>query len=164
MAKISLIAAMDQNRAIGYHNQLPWHLPADLAHFKRLTLNKPVLMGRKTHEAIGRPLPQRKNLIITREKNYRADGCEVFHGIEEAFAKVDAQPEVMVIGGAEIYQQCLPFAHSLYLTLIQHEFKGDTFFPVWNTSEWQETSRQAYQADANNNYPYSFVQLERICR
>ncbi len=162
MAKICLVAAMDQNRVIGYRNQLPWHMPADLRHFKSVTIGKPVLMGRRTFEAIGRPLPKRRNLIVTHNPGYQAQGGEVFHDLAAALAEVKAQAEVMVIGGGEIFAQCLSIAQTMYLTFIQHAFKGDAFFPAWNSSEWQEVSREEHSADADNPYPYSFVQLERV--
>ena len=161
MAKISLIAALGNNRVIGWHNQLPWHLPADLRHFKDLTLGKPVLMGRKTHESIGRPLPERLNLVVTRDDNFTVSGCQIFHSIPAALAHVANEPEIMVIGGAEIFAACLPQAHTLYLTSIRHDFAGDSFFPTWDAEAWQEVERLDCKPDEKNPYDYSFVTLKR---
>ncbi|MDF2867085.1 MAG: folA [Gammaproteobacteria bacterium] len=162
MIKISLIAAMDKNHVIGNQNKLPWHLPADLKHFKELTLNKPIIMGRKTFESIGRPLPERKNIIITRDSLFRAEGCHIYHSIPEALAKVAAESEVMIIGGAAIFEQCLPLAQTLYLTIIEHDFVGDTYFPVLNPAEWREIAHQNGEPDEKNPYNYSFITLKRV--
>ena len=131
MKKISISVAIGKNRVIGCENQLPWHLPNDLKHFKQLTLNKPVIMGRKTYESLGKPLPNRRNVIITRNKNYQASGCEIFSSLQEAIDKIDA-PEIIIIGGESIYTQALPLATHLYLTFVDAEIQGDTFFPEIN--------------------------------
>jgi len=163
MPTISIIAAMDANRLIGSENQLPWHLPADLQYFKKVTTGKPVLMGRRTHESIGKPLPGRLNIIVTKDKNYSAPECIVAHSIEQAIAFAENQPEIMVIGGASFYQQILPLAQRLYLTQIQgDDFSGDAYFPAWKDSEWIEEKREDHQPDEKNNYAYSFVVLTRI--
>jgi dihydrofolate reductase len=161
MTKISMIAAMDQNRVIGQQNKLPWHLPADLQHFKQLTLGKPIIMGRKTYESIGKPLPQRTNVIITHNQHYRVAGCQVMHSIKDAITTFAAEPELMVIGGTTIFEQCLPLAQTLYLTLIQHSFAGDTYFPQWNPTQWLEIEHQECAPDKMNPYPYRFSTLVR---
>jgi dihydrofolate reductase len=159
--KLSLIAAMAENRVIGHENRLPWHLPADLQHFKAITLGKPVLMGRKTWESIGRPLPGRTNIVITRDAGYVAEGCVVAHSLEEAVAAAGEAAEVMVIGGAQLYRQALPLADTLYLTLVHAEIQGDTRFPAWQPGEWRETARIDHEADDRNPHAYSFITLER---
>jgi len=159
--KLSIIAAMDRNRLIGADNQLPWHLPADLHFFKRTTLGKPILMGRKTFDSIGRPLPGRRNVIISRNPNYQAAGCDVVHSIEEALKLVRESEEVMLIGGATLYEQALPLAQRLYLTLIDAEFEGDAWFPNYpQLGNWQEISHEKQQADEKNRLDYAFVILE----
>jgi dihydrofolate reductase len=159
--KLSLIAAMADNRVIGHENRLPWHLPADLQHFKAITLGKPVLMGRKTWESIGRPLPGRTNIVITRDAGYVAEGCVVAHSLEEAVRAAGEAAEIMVIGGAQLYRQALPLADTIYLTLVHAEFQGDTRFPDWQPKEWRETARIDYAADDRNPHAYSFITLER---
>lgn len=160
--RISLIAAMGKNRAIGMDGAMPWHLPADLKHFKALTMDKPVIMGRRTHEAIGRPLPGRLNIVITRDANYRAEGCYVAHSIDDALRAAAEYEEVMVIGGAELYAQLLPHADRLYLTEIGHDFDADTFFPAFDKSHWQEIASEDNEPDERNPYRYRFAVLERI--
>ena len=127
--KISIIVAMADKRVIGHDNRLPWHLPADLKHFKATTMGKPIIMGRKTWESIGRPLPGRTNIVVTRDPRYTADGCVVVHSIDAALQACSGNEEVMVIGGAEFYRQVLPEASTLYLTLVHDEFEGDALFP-----------------------------------
>ena len=156
--KISMIAAMAHDRVIGKDNQMPWHMPADLAHFKRVTLGKPVLMGRKTFESIGRPLPGRRNLVISRNPDYQADGIEVVGSVESALTLlVDNEvAEVMVIGGGHLYAELLPKADCLYLTRIELEVEGDTRFPAFADEQWQCVEREVHQADEKNPHPYSF--------
>ena len=156
---ISAIAAMADNRIIGKNNQLPWHLPADLKHFKALTTGHPILMGRKTFESIGRPLPNRVNIILTRNPNYTATGCIIVTSIEAA---LNAHNELFVIGGADVYRECLPHVQHLYLTIVHHHFDGDTYFPELNMHEWQESSRIRHEPDAENAYAYSFITLQRL--
>jgi dihydrofolate reductase len=158
------IAAIDENRLIGVNNQLPWHLPADLQHFKALTTGHPILMGRKTFESIGRPLPNRLNIIMTRETQLTVPGCEVANSLEAALAIAKKQPsqEIFVIGGAEIYQQLMPYTQRIYLTVVHHAFTGDTFFPAIDMDAWREIGNERHAADANNPYAYSFVTLEKI--
>jgi len=162
MTTVSLIAAMGRGRVIGRANTLPWRLPADLKHFKENTLGKPVVMGRLTYESIGKPLPGRRNIVITRDQSYRAEGCEVVDSIEAALAAAEGAEEVMVMGGAMLYQQMLPSADRLYITYIDSDFEGDAWFPEWVESEWQEISREAHTADETNPHSYSFVVLERL--
>jgi dihydrofolate reductase len=157
MTHLSLIVAMDENRLIGSDNQLPWHLPADLAFFKRTTMGKPILMGRKTYQSIGRPLPGRRNVVITRDPDFKADGCDIAHSIDAALAICCDDDEVMLIGGASLYEQILVRADSLYITHIQHSFKGDAWFPELDTSRWKVAEKQDFAADVNNSYPFSFV-------
>jgi len=158
---ISLIVAMSRNRTIGQGNALPWHLPADLKYFKRITLGKPIIMGRKTFESIGRPLPGRTNIIVTHELAYRANGCTVVHSIDEAISVAQAHEEVMVIGGATLFEQILPRAERIYLTEIDEEFAGDTFFPELEQCTWREIQREHHVPDEQNTHAYSFVVLER---
>jgi len=160
--KISIVVAMAANRVIGRDNQLPWHLPADLKHFKQTTMGKPILMGRKTWESIGRPLPGRTNIVITRDENYDAPGCVVVHSIEAALQAAAKQDEVMIIGGAEFYRQVLPRTDRIYLTRINEDFEGDTLFPELISSEWQEAGRVDCDADDNNPHSYSFITLDRV--
>ncbi|BBQ54399.1 type 3 dihydrofolate reductase [Aeromonas jandaei] len=156
--KISMIAAMAHDRVIGKDNQMPWHMPADLAHFKRVTLGKPVLMGRKTFESIGRPLPGRRNLVISRNPDYQADGIEVVGSVEAAMALLadNEVAEVMVIGGGHLYAELLPKADCLYLTRIELEVEGDTRFPAFADEQWQCVEREVHQADEKNPHPYRF--------
>lgn len=161
--QISIIAAMTDQRVIGYHNQLPWQMPADLAHFKQITLHHPVIMGRKTYQSIGRPLPQRTNIIITRDEKFKADNCLVFHELPQAiqFLQQQAHQEIFIIGGAEIFTQALPLVHRLYLTLIHAEIAGDCYFPEWDKKIWREIQHDDRAPDAKNPYAYSFVTLQR---
>ena len=161
---ISIIAAIDRNRLIGVENRLPWRLPADLRHFKRVTMGKPILIGRKTYESIGRPLPGRHNIVVTRDRDFSVEGCTVVSSIERTLAAAGPYPELVVIGGASFYGQLMPVAQRIYLTLIDAEFEGDTFFPVYQPTEWKEVSRDDFQPDEENPYPYSFVVLERVRR
>ena len=157
---ISFIVAMDIQQAIGLGNQLPWRLPADLAYFKKTTMNHIVLMGRKTFDSIGKPLPNRTNVILTQNREYEAEGCMVVHSIAEALdlAKTD---EVFVIGGAEVFQLFIPFAERLYITLIEHEFEADTFFPEFDIEEWELASSEDGVHDDKNPYDYSFLVYEK---
>jgi dihydrofolate reductase len=160
--KIAIVVAMADNRVIGRDNRLPWHLPADLRHFKQVTVGKPVLMGRKTHESIGRPLPERTNIVVTRDRSYEAPGCIVVHSIESALKAAGDHEEVMVIGGTDFYWQLLPKADRIYLTLVHAEFEGDALFPELDECEWREVERADCAPDEKNPWPYSFIRLERI--
>lgn len=158
---IAFILAMDQNRIIGLNNDLPWRLPADLAYVKKTTMGHTILMGRKTYESIGRPLPGRRNVIFTRNTDFSAAGCEVVHTLEEALEKY-AMERLFVIGGAEIYRLFLPVVDRMYITEIHHEFVGDTYFPEVDHSEWKEVSRERGVRDEKNLYDYDFVVYDRI--
>jgi dihydrofolate reductase len=158
---ICLIAALDRNGLIGRDNALPWRLPADLQHFKRLTLGKPIVMGRLTWESLGRPLPGRHNIVLTRDPAYHAEGASVVYSVDAALAAAGAVDEVMVIGGAALYRTLLPRAARLYLTRIDAAFDGDAWFPEIDPAAWREVAREAHAADARNPYPYAFVTLER---
>jgi dihydrofolate reductase len=155
-----MIAAMAKNRVIGKENQMLWHLPADFAWFKRCTLGKPIIMGRKTFESIGQALPGRQNIVITRNSQFCATGVEVADSLENALALDDQADEVMIIGGGSIYQSSLPMASRLYLTYIQADIHGDTCFPEFGI-EWYETYREKYPQDEKNAYDMSFVILEK---
>ncbi len=159
---VSLIWAMADNRVIGIENRLPWKLPADMQWFRKQTMGKPIVMGRLTFESFGaRPLPGRRNLIVSRNPDYRAEGAEVFDSLEAALAATAEDEEVMVIGGASLYTQALPLADRLYMTLVHTEVEGDAHFPDFDRNQWQEMERMDSDADEKNPYPYSFVVLER---
>ncbi len=159
--QISIIAAMAENRVIGRDNALPWRLPADLQHFKALTVGKPIVMGRKTWESLPGLLPDRIHIVITSDTGYRADGCIVVNSLQAALAAAGDSPEIMVVGGALIYQQALPLAKRIYLTLVHAAVEGDTLFPELGMDEWHELERVQHMADAQNPYPYTFLTLER---
>lgn len=158
---ISLIVALAENHVIGANNRLLWRLPAELQYFKRTTIGKPIIMGRKTHESIGRALPGRRNIVISRQADFQAEGCDVVDSLDAALALVKDCEEVMIIGGAQIYQQALPLADRLYLTWVHHAFEGDTFFPAWSPEQWREISREQRAADEQNPYDLTFTVLER---
>lgn len=158
---ISGIVAVSENRVMGRDNQLPWHLPADLRHFKAITMGKPILMGRKTFESIGRVLPGRVNVIITSDVNYQAPGCLVAPTIDTALKSVEYCNEVFVIGGASLFQCMMPLIQRLYLTLIHHSFEGDVLFPELDWSAWNEIERINHQPDMENHYAYSFITLNK---
>ena len=161
MTRLSLIVAMDENRLIGSENGLPWQLPADLAFFKRTTMGKPIVMGRRTFDSIGRALPGRRNIVITRDPNFDAPGCDIAGGIDEALALCARGEEIMLIGGASLYEQTLQRADCLYVTRIHHSFEGDTWFPEFDESEWQLETRADFEADSRNAYAYSFIKFVR---
>jgi len=157
MPIISLIVAMANNRVIGKDKEMPWHLPADLAHFKAKTLGKPIVMGRKTYESIGRPLPGRLNIVMSRNKDYAIEGCEVVSSLEEALVLVKDVEEVMIIGGGYLYEEALPLADKLYLTFIDLEVHGDTLFPDYEKLPLTEITREKHLKDDKNPYNYEFV-------
>ncbi len=160
---VSLIVAVGGAGEIGKDGRMPWHLPADLKHFKAMTLGKPVLMGRKTLAAIGRPLPERRNLVLTRDAGFKAAGCETVHSLDEAVSLAAPAPELMVIGGGEVYRLAWARADRVYLTRIQASVEGaDTFFPALEPTDWRELSRSDHTADAKNPYAYSFLLFERL--
>lgn len=158
--KISMIAAMAHDRIIGKDNSMPWHLPADFAWFKRCTMGKPIVMGRKTFESIGRPLPGRLNIVISRNPDFAPQGITVVNDIAAAKLAAGDVPELMIIGGGSIYQACLPMADSLYLTFIDADLDGDTQFPNWGNN-WQVVAKEHHDSDANNAYAMEFVILAR---
>jgi dihydrofolate reductase len=161
-AVLELVVAVAENAVIGRGNQLPWHLPADLRHFKSLTLGKPVLMGRKTYESIGKALPGRTNIVLSRSEGFAPADCVVVKTLDHARSAAGAQPALMVIGGAEIYRQCLPFAGRIHLTLVHARIEGgDTVFTGWRGPEWDEAWREYHEADEKNAHAYSFITLER---
>ncbi|MCJ1907440.1 dihydrofolate reductase [Planococcus ruber] len=156
---ISLMVAHDPNRVIGINNELPWHIPEDLAYFKKHTVGKSIIMGRNTFESIGRPLPKRKNIVVTRNEHYHADGIEIVHNLDEAMERGKGMnDEIMVIGGEQIFRSILPKADRLYITLVQKEFEGDTFFPEYG-NEWELVSRSDHLSSAG--IPFSYLVYER---
>lgn len=157
---ISLIWAMDQQRLIGANNQMPWHLPADMVWFRQHTLGKSVMMGRKTFDSLGKPLPNRQNIILSRQHDLSMEGCQVLHHLDDVLARAENQ-ELMVIGGAEIYRLMLPFAQRLYCTTIDATFTGDAWFPQLDMSVWQRTHHVQHAADEKNKYAYHFSIYER---
>lgn len=158
---LCIVAAMGRNLAIGKDGRMPWHLPAELQHFKRTTLGKPVAMGRKTYEAIGRPLPGRQNLVISRNRAYQATGCQVVASLVEAVHAAEGS-ELMIIGGGELYRQALPLASRMVLTMIDIEPEADTWFPQWDASEWQLLSSDCHAADADNPLDYEINEWRRL--
>ncbi len=159
--RLSIIVAMDDNQLIGKDNALPWHLPADLGYFKKTTTGKTVLMGRKTYESIGFPLPNRRNVVVSRNTDFEAQGCEVVGSIDAALELSKDDDEVMVMGGASFYEQMLPSADRLYITQIEGEYEGDAHFPKFDRSEFREISRESHTPDEKNPHTYHFTILER---
>ncbi|MCR8922196.1 dihydrofolate reductase [Dasania sp. GY-MA-18] len=165
--KISMIVAVAENGVIGRNNQLPWYLPEDLKYFKRVTMAKPIVMGRKTFESIGRPLPGRSNIVVTRNTHFSAEGVKVVGSIDEAIkladdiAVIDGAKELMIIGGAQLYADILPKVDRLYLTEVHAVVEGDAFFPEIDREMWREVAREKYLASGPNTYDYSFVVLDR---
>jgi len=160
--KISLIVAMASNRVIGLNNQMPWHLSADLKRFKKITLGSPIVMGRKTFESIGRPLPGRTNIIISRNPIYKQQGCLVVNDVETGLRMgCQIANEIFVIGGSELYEALLPVADTLYITLINKQFPGDTLFPKIDANHWTETEREDISNDPDVSFSYSFLKLVR---
>ena len=157
MTTISLIAAMAKNRAIGIENRLPWRLPADLQHFKRLTVGKPIIMGRNTWESLPGLLPDRPHIVLTRTPGYEAKDATVAHDIDAALSASREVDEVMIVGGAAIYQAFLPLADRLYLTRVHTEVEGDTFFPEFDETVWRLTEQEDHQSDEKNPFAYSFL-------
>ncbi len=155
--QLSLIVAMANDRVIGVNNQLPWHLPPDLQHFKSLTMGKPIIMGRSTFESIGKPLPGRKNIVLSRSIT-QIDGCEVYASLEAALATLSAEPEVMVIGGAQLYASVIGRVDCMYLTLIDKQVEGDSFFPEWNPQDWQTLVKSSHEYD---DFCYHYLSLKR---
>jgi len=160
--RLTIVAALDEDDLIGAGGRLPWHLPADLARFRRLTLGRPVLMGRRTYESIGRALPGRDNLVITSRRGYRAPGCRVVADLEAALAACRERPEAMIIGGARLYAAALGRCTRMHLTRVHHRFRGDTRFPPYDPREWLVRARETREPDAANPYRLTFLTLERV--
>ncbi len=161
---ISIIAALAENRIIGVNNTLPWRLPNDLKHFRRLTTGHAIIMGRKNYESIGKPLPGRTNIVVTRNRDYRAGGCLIAYSVNEALALARDDSEIFIIGGADIFRETLARTDRLYLTRVHAEVPGDIYFPAFDAGEWREISRERHEPDERHAYAYSFVVLERIKR
>ncbi len=159
--KISIIAAIAQNNAIGLNNQLIWHLPIDLQFFKKITLNAAIIMGRKTFDSIGKALPKRTNIVISSNPNFQAPGCIVVQNLKEAIAQSDSE-EVFIVGGASIYEQSMQIAHKLYITHVHHTFKADTFFPAIDPKLWKAVSKEDHFKDEKHAYEFSFVIYEKV--
>jgi len=160
---LSIIVATDLSGCIGIENKLPWHLPADLAYFKKATTGHTVVMGRKTFDSIGRPLPNRKNVVLTRDQEWIKDGVEVVHSVEELIKSFSLnEEEVFIIGGSQLYKACLPHAKRIYRTLIHGNFNGDAYFPVVDESEWKLISNQKGNVDKKNLYEHEFMIFEKI--
>jgi dihydrofolate reductase len=159
---ISLLLAMDRNNGIGLGNKMPWRLPADLAYFKALTLGHTIVMGRRTFESVGsKPLPGRRNVVLTRDSSFRAEGCETAHSLEEALQRYAGEEELFIVGGGEIYAKSMPYADKLYITVIDHEFEVDTHFPQVNEAEWRIASEKPGVRDERNPYDFVFRVYER---
>lgn len=158
---ISLIVAMDENRAIGYKNKLPWNLPSELKYFRETTKGKPVIMGRRTFDSIGRPMPERLNIVVTRDRSYRADNCIVVNSKEDALKAAKDSSEIMVIGGAEIYRLFFPMANRLYITKVHGAFEADTYFPEFNEDEWVKVRESFVEKGSENSHSYTIMVLER---
>ncbi|HZG18180.1 MAG TPA: dihydrofolate reductase [Candidatus Bathyarchaeia archaeon] len=159
---ISLIFAMDRNRLIGKNNELPWYLPADLQYFKRITSGHTVIMGRKTYDSIGKPLPNRKNVVITRDSYLRLEGCMTCTSIPEVLDIIGTEEEAFVIGGAEVYKQFLPVADRMYITFIDESFEGDAYFPPYEEEQWRLIHTEQGIKDEKNPYEYRFTVWERV--
>ncbi|WP_370279257.1 type 3 dihydrofolate reductase [Pontibacterium sp.] len=166
--RLAIIVAQAENRVIGINNKLPWHLPEDLRYFKQVTMSKPIIMGRKTYESIGRPLPGRTNIVISRQEGYAPEGVKVVPSLEaaielaESICVIDGAEEAMVIGGAQIYEQALTRADRLYLTQVHASVEGDAWFPAFAMEEWREVGREDFTAMEPNPYDYSFIVLDRV--
>lgn len=157
---VSIIVAIGENHAIGKNNQLLWHMPNDLKHFKEITSGRTIIMGRKTFDSVGKPLPRRRNIVVTRQ-DITIPGCEVVKSIEDGLALCKGEDEVFIGGGAEIYKLAMHLTNRIYLTIIHKSFDADTFFPEIDKSEWKEVKREDFKPDEKNSLPYSFITLER---
>ncbi|RYG08828.1 MAG: dihydrofolate reductase [Chitinophagaceae bacterium] len=162
MNNLSIIVAISENNAIGKDNQLLWHLPADLKHFKEITTGHTIIMGRKTYDSIGKPLPNRRSIVITRNPNLAIEGVEVVTSLAAAIELCKQDEEAFIIGGAEIYQQAVPLSSRVHLTRIHQYYDADAFFPILNPTEWKEINSITYPADDKNNVAYTFSTLERV--
>ena len=159
---LSIIAAMARDRVIGRDNRLPWRLPADLQHFKRITMGKPMIMGRKTWESLPGLLPGRRHIVVTRDPDYQAEGAEVAHSLDQAMARARDVEEIMLVGGANLYAQAMALASRLYLTEIDTEVEGDAWFPEFDPAGWREVSREAHPEDEQNSCSCTFRVLDRL--
>ena len=159
---LSLIVAMDEQGVIGVNNSLPWRLSSDLENFKKVTMGKPIVMGRKTHSSIGRPLPGRESIIVTRNSDYQAAGCTVLNSLDEVYAYCTDMDEAIIIGGAELYRQTLDRVVRIYLTEVHTRVEGDAFFPAFARGQWRETGRREFAANEKNEYAFSLMVLNRI--
>ena len=157
----SLVVAVAANRVIGRDNALPWRLPADLAHFKKVTMGHPIVMGRRTYESIGKPLPGRKNIVVTRNRAFQAPGCTVVQSLEDAWKAAGDAEEVCVIGGTSLFEEALPIADVIHLTQVEASVEGDTYFPDFDRSQWREKEIARQPADARHAYPIRILELER---
>lgn len=160
--KTAFVVAMDERGLIGRDNDLPWRLSADLQYFRRITMGKPILMGRKTHESIGRALPGRQNIVVSSLPGYQAAGCDVVNSIDKALTVAADADEIMVIGGSSLFEQMFDMADKLYLTRVHAELEGDTWFPEWDKTQWQLISQESHPADEKNDYAYSFEVYQRV--
>ena len=158
---VTIIAAVGRNRALGKNNDLIWHLPADLRRFKSLTRGHHVIMGRKTFESLGRPLPKRTNIIVSRNPEYRAEGCITVNSLQAGLEMAQSDPNPFILGGAEIYKQALSIADFMDLTLVHEDFEADAFFPEFDPVEWELVGREDFEKDEENPYDYSFVQYKK---
>lgn len=165
--KIALIAAMAENNAIGINNKMPWYLPGDLRYFKAVTMGKPIIMGRKTFDSLRKPLPGRTNIVITRDAGYKHEGVTVVHSLDGALkaaedvAFINGTEEIMIIGGAQIYQQALPLAHKIYMTHVYKSFEADTFFPSFDKQQWHETFREEHTTEGCETLKFAYTILEK---
>jgi len=162
--QIAFVVAMDEQRVIGYHNQLPWHLSADLRRFKAITMGKPIIMGSHTFTSIGKALPGRRNIVLSTRTDFVAPECDVVPSLDAALALVEDEKEIMIIGGARVYEQCLPRADKLYVTIIEHRFLGDTYFPAIDWTQWKIITEEQGTIDEKSPYPHRFIVAERISR
>ena len=160
---VNQVVAISENHVIGKDNKLLWYLPTDLKHFKDITTGHTIIMGRKTYDSVGKPLPRRRNIIITRQQ-ITIDGCEVVNSIEAALKLAAGEEEVFIVGGAEIYKQSMHLTDRIYLTIVHKDFEGDSFFPQINPDEWKEAYREDHQPDEKNSLPFSFITYEREIR
>ena len=159
---VSIIVAMDINRVIGKDNQLPWRLPRELQYVKKTTMGHPIILGRKNYESIGRPLPGRRNIILTRDENFSAEGCEIAHSVEEVYKLCENEEEIFIFGGEQIYKLFLEDTDKLYVTVIHHEFEGDTFFPEIDWTKWKEIFVEQGITDEKNPYEYYYHVYDRL--
>jgi dihydrofolate reductase len=159
---ISFVVAYDRRRAIGKDNRLPWRLPDDMKHVRDVTIGKPLIMGRRTWDSIGRPLPGRTSIVLTRDRDFRCDGCLVARTADEALKLAGAAPEIIVFGGARVFEEFLPLADRIYLTEVETEAAADTYFPRVDPSDWREVARTRHPADERHAHAFSFVTLDRV--